>query len=41
MRKRVIFSQGGSGQEEYDADVKLVASLIKVYENVPHILHKD
>jgi uncharacterized protein len=27
MRKNVIFFQGGGGQEDYDADAKLVASL--------------
>jgi predicted alpha/beta hydrolase family esterase len=27
MRKHVIFFQGGAGQEDYDADAKLVASL--------------
>lgn len=27
MRKHVVFFQGGGGQEDYDADAKLVASL--------------
>lgn len=38
MRKRVIFFQGDSGQEDCDADAKLVASLKLKFTNAPHIL---